>query len=222
MVMKMKVLFRKYLVADYVQLVHHLDLGALLGRRRFGAVRVDGNVAQLPGLGNCHVIDSVKQLEAVHDPDEQMVRVLFEVERVQDALQGAVEADLSRLLNVPEILMVAMQDEDERSHNFMHSLSIADRWILARIAEQNVNHNLLDVLSTVKVYVRICSNDVLPDQVSKLSVAKMLIPDGVFRLRQWVVYFLRLLHHLGSEDVLLLNLAVVSALLRSLFNPRLG
>lgn len=121
--MKMEVLFCEDLIADYVELVHNFDLRALLGRGCLGAVWIDGNVAQLPRIGDRHVINSIEELEAAHDPDEQMIRILFEVERVQDALQGAVEADLCRFLNVSEVLVVAMQDENERRNNFMHALS---------------------------------------------------------------------------------------------------
>jgi hypothetical protein len=60
----------------------------------------------------------------------------------------------------------------------VHALSVADRWELPRVAEEYIDHNLLDVVFSVVVYVRVGAHHILLNEISQLGVAKVLIPDA--------------------------------------------
>lgn len=112
MIVQMQILFGEYLIANEVQLVHNFNFRALLDRR-LGAVRPIGDVLELARFGDGHIVDSVKQFEAVHDFAKEMIRICLEIVGIENAFQRAIQANRRRLLNVAKILMIRVEDENK-------------------------------------------------------------------------------------------------------------
>lgn len=219
-IVEMQVLLGEDLVTNDIQLMNDFYLWSFLARR-FWAVRPIGNVWELTRLRYDHVIDSIKKLEAVHNAAEQVIRVCFEKHWVENVLKCVIQTDVRFFLNVPKILMIAVKNEDERRNNLVHSLAIANCWKLSSVAEQDVDHNLLNVLFSIEVYVRVCSHDILANQISQLCIPKVLIPHRVLRLWQWIVFLLRHVEDVRVEDMFLLDQSISPSLLISLLDPGL-
>lgn len=182
MIVQMQILLREDFVPNNIQLMDDFDLRAFLNRWLW-AVGSIGNVCELSRLGNCHVVNAIEEFETVHDATEELVRVGFEKFGIQNVFQSAVQANVCFILNVLKILVIAVENEDQWGEDFMHPLSIANRGKLTRVAEQNIDHNLLNFSFAIEVNVRICSDHILPYEIAQFRVSEMLIPERIFGLR---------------------------------------
>lgn len=83
--------------------------------------------------------------------------------------------------------MITVHDKYDGRQDFVHALAIAHQRIDARIAEQNVGHDLLDVGAPEKFDARYGADHILSDDRAQFLITKVLIPDAAVRLGQWIV-----------------------------------
>lgn len=107
-----------------------------------------------------------------------MVTTTAQKWQVHNSLQAAGR----HLFDVQKCLMITVHDKYDGRQDFVHALAIAHQRIDARIAEQNVGHDLLDVGAPEKFDARNGADHILSDDRAQFLITKVLIPDAAVRL----------------------------------------